>query len=233
MLIIDWHSHILPAVDDGSRDVNESIELLQLLAEQGVDTVVATPHFNADKESVSEFIKRRKASYNRLLKKAYNGMPDVRLGAEVEYYSGISHLTDLKALCIENTDILLLEMPISSWQESTVKELVNIVTTKGITLILAHIERMIKMQSSGVIEQLVQSGVLMQVNASFFAELRTRRKALSLLKRGCIQLLGSDCHSILSRPPKLGKAYEVIKNNLGEDFFVQMNEYGESVLEIN
>ena len=54
--MIDWHSHVLPALDDGSRSVDESLALLRMLSEQGVDTVIATPHFYADRESLSSFL---------------------------------------------------------------------------------------------------------------------------------------------------------------------------------
>ena len=230
MTFTDWHSHILPNVDDGSRDVAESLRLLEMLAEQGVGKVIATPHFIADNESVSAFIKRRNDSYNRLKEVANKGMPEIVLGAEVAYYSGISRLSNLKELCIDRTGLLLLEMPFSVWREYTLKEVVEIATAKNIVVILAHIERYLKFQPYKTLEQLMEIGVLMQVNASYFAELRTRRKALSLLKKGGIQFLGSDCHNLTSRAPKLGTAYEVIKNKFGEDFVWQMNEYGNSLL---
>lgn len=230
MTFTDWHSHILPNVDDGSRDVAESLRLLEMLAEQGVGKVIATPHFIADNESVSAFIKRRNDSYNRLKEVANKGMPEIVLGAEVAYYSGISRLSNLKELCIDRTGLLLLEMPFSVWKEYTLKEVVEIATAKNIVVILAHIERYLKLQPYKTLEQLMEIGVLMQVNASYFAELRTRRKALSLLKKGGIQFLGSDCHNLTSRAPKLGTAYEVIKNKFGEDFVWQMNEYGNSLL---
>ncbi|MBO5231622.1 MAG: capsular polysaccharide biosynthesis protein [Clostridia bacterium] len=230
MTFTDWHSHILPNVDDGSRDVAESLKLLEMLAEQGVGKVIATPHFIADNESVSAFIKRRNDSYNRLKEAANKGMPEIVLGAEVAYYSGISRLSNLKELCIDRTGLLLLEMPFSVWKEYTLKEVVEIATAKNIVVILAHIERYLKFQPYKTLEQLMEIGVLMQVNASYFAELRTRRKALSLLKKGGIQFLGSDCHNLTSRAPKIGTAYEVIKNKFGEDFVWQMNEYGNSLL---
>lgn len=230
MTFTDWHSHILPNVDDGSRDVAESLRLLEMLAEQGVGKVIATPHFIADNESVSAFIKRRNDSYNRLKEVANKGMPEIVLGAEVAYYSGISRLSNLKELCIDRTGLLLLEMPFSVWKEYTLKEVVEIATAKNIVVILAHIERYLKFQPYKTLEQLMEIGVLMQVNASYFAELRTRRKAISLLKKGGIQFLGSDCHNLTSRAPKLGTAYEVIKNKFGEDFVWQMNEYGNSLL---
>lgn len=228
--MIDWHSHILPKVDDGSRDVEESKGLLELLAEQGVTTVVATPHFIADNESVSKFIERRNAAYENLKNIEVVDKPKIFLGAEVEYYSGISRLQELRHLCIEKTGLLLLEMPIATWTEYTVKELIEIATTKNVVLILAHIERALKLQSPKTMQRLIQAGILMQVNASFFTDVRTKRKALRLLKKGDIQLVGSDCHSLDERPPEIGKAYEIIRRKFGEDFVNHFNEYGNSVL---
>ena len=228
--MIDWHSHILPKVDDGSRDTEESKGLLKQLAEQGVTTVVATPHFIADNESVLSFIERRNAAYERLKNSGAVGELKILLGAEVEYYSGISRLAELRDLCIEKTRLLLLEMPITTWTEYTVKELIEIATTKNIVLILAHVERALMLQSSKTMQRLMAAGVLMQANASFFIDSRTKRKALRLLRKGEIQLIGSDCHNINQRPPEIGKAYEIINRKFGEEFVTGLNEYGNSVL---
>lgn len=228
--MIDWHSHILPSVDDGSRDAAESVMLLEALAEQGVTTVIATPHFIPNKESALDFVKRRNTAYNELKSVYSSGAVEIRLGAEVEYYSGISRLLELNELCIEKTNLLLLEMPIARWTEYTVRELTEIATTKNIVLILAHIERSLKLQSKKTMQRLFEAGILMQVNATFFTETAAKRKALSLLRGGMVQLIGSDCHNLGSRPPKIGLAYEIISNKLGKDFIVQLNRYGEDLL---
>ena len=216
--MIDWHSHILPAVDDGSRDVKESIALLKMLSEQGVDTVIATPHFYANDESVDEFLERRKAAYEKLSAQLPEDAPAIRLGTEVRYYPGICRLENLKELRIEGTQLLLLEMPMSEWTDYTVRELLELSSAKGITLVLAHIERYLPLQRKTVWETLTQNGVLMQVNASFFTELRTKRKAISMLKRGEIHFIGSDCHNLSSRPPEIGSAFEIIRKSLGDEF---------------
>ena len=65
--MVDFHSHVLPAVDDGSRDVAESIALLTDLAKQGVKTVVATPHFYANRHSVNRFLEKRQTAYEKLI----------------------------------------------------------------------------------------------------------------------------------------------------------------------
>ena len=118
--MIDWHSHILPGVDDGSRDPDESLELLKMLKAQEIGTVIATPHIHANIESPDQFCERRKAAYEELSGAIPEGMPKIRLGAEVRYYPGIEKMSDLKKLRIEGTKLLLLEMPMSKWTEYTV-----------------------------------------------------------------------------------------------------------------
>ena len=110
MCVIDFHTHVLPAVDDGSKSVEQSIEMLASLAEQSANTVVATPHFYANDESVEDFLEKRNRAYE-ILKSHGRFEQNIILGAEVRYYDGISHLQDLKKLRIEGTKLLLIEMP--------------------------------------------------------------------------------------------------------------------------
>ncbi len=228
--MIDFHSHILPGIDDGSKHVSESVELLRMLAEQQVKTAIATPHFDADRYSVEGFIARRSGAYEALAPSLSNELPEIRCGAEVSYYPGISRLPELKRLCIEGSKILLMEMPMSRWTEYTLKELVELSGYGGVTLALAHVERYRKFQDANTFERLLGEGVLMQCNASFFLEFSTKRKAISMLANGEIHLIGSDCHNLTSRPPKIGKAFDVIKNKLGDGFLSQLNKYEGSLL---
>ena len=62
--MIDFHSHILPAIDDGSQSVEESLEMLRALKAQGVDTVIATSHFYATHRSPESYLQRRKAAFD-------------------------------------------------------------------------------------------------------------------------------------------------------------------------
>lgn len=228
--MIDWHSHILPEMDDGSKNVEESLCLMKMLAEQGVDTVIATPHFYANDESVDSFLERRAVSYEKLQAQLSDSLPEVLLGAEVSYYPGISRMADLKRLKIENTQLLLLEMPMSKWKEYTVNELMELSCTGEMMIVLAHVERYLSHQSSEVLERLFDSSLFMQVNAAFFTQLSSRRKALRLLSDGVIQFLGSDTHNTKTRPPLIGKAVEVIQKKFGDGFIEEMNGYGHSML---
>lgn len=229
--MIDWHSHVLPQMDDGSKSIEETLELLKLLKEQGVNTVMATPHFYADDEPLERFLERRKESYEKLSEALPKDAPNILLGAELCYYSGVSRLEGLEKLCIEGTRLLLLEMPFEHWTEHTVREVRELAAQGSVTVILAHIERYIDMQDSGVFENLREYGVITQVNSSFFVRNATKRKALKLLAKGEIQLLGSDTHNVASRPPTLDLAYNAIEKKFGKDMLYEINGYGNFLLE--
>lgn len=224
--MIDWHSHILPGMDDGSHDLDESLAMLQLLKDQGVDTVIATPHFFANGESVEDFLERRREALSSLLREKKDDDVRVLCGAEVRYYPGISRMENLDKLVIDDTGLLLLEMPMSKWTDFTVRELTELASTRGVRLIMAHIERYLGFQDKKTVKRLLECGVLMQVNASFFERLATKKKALKLLEDGQIHLIGSDCHNVTTRPPKLDGAYALIRKRLGDRFVTHMTEYG-------
>ena len=229
--MIDWHSHVLPGVDDGSQDVAESLAMIQMQALQGVDIVIATPHFYANDESVDMFLSRRQRAFERLKEALPEQAPEIILGAEVCYYPGISRLPELKQLRIGETRLLLLEMPMCKWTEYMVRELVELSGMSGIKIILAHIDRYLQLQSRKVWERIFESGIYIQVNASFFHSLGSRHKAFSLLKKGNIHFVGSDCHNLTSRSPKIGKAFAIIEKRLGKQYIGQIIEYGYNVLE--
>ena len=227
--MIDWHSHILPGMDDGSKSVEESISMLRLQAAQGVETVVATPHFYANDESVADFISRRTKALEDLKAQLPEDAPELRLGAEVKYYQGISRMEDLKQLRIQGSKLLLLEMPMCAWTEYMVRELVELSGKGGVILVLAHVERYLHLQKQSVWDRLADSGILMQINGSFLTGFASRRKALALLGCGMVQFLGSDCHDLTVRPPQLSRAFEVIRKKLGDDYLNQMNQFGYSL----
>jgi len=229
--MIDFHSHILPNIDDGSKSVSESIELLRMLSQQGISAVAATPHFTPTRHNPRQFLEERQLSFERLKSELEPSLPAIRLGAEVFYYRGIRHMQELPSLCLEGTRLLLLEMPTSTWNDYAIREILELSCSGEIIVVLAHIERYLQYQKSEVWRRLLENDVLMQVNASFFLNFGTKRKALKMLKNGEIHFLGSDCHSIKSRPPKMGEAIEVIRQKFGDDFMEYFEAHSESFLE--
>jgi protein-tyrosine phosphatase len=213
--MIDIHSHILPGMDDGSGSIEESVALLQQLTQQGVQLVAATPHFYASQESPTQFLKRRQKAAKQLRRAWPKQPPIIALGAEVRYFDGMSYTEELDLLKLEQTNVLLLEMPFTTWSGRMVAEVLEIQSRRNTKVLLAHIERYLSMQKPDVWKKLLAEGVLMQCNAEFFLDWRTKRKALRMLKEGKIHFIGSDCHNLTVRPPKIGAAMAVIDQALG------------------
>ena len=219
-MIVDLHSHILPKMDDGSASIAESLELLRMQWEQGIHTVVATPHFYAHRDQPEAFLQRRNASFAQLEEAMQDQaqMPRIYLGAEVYYFQGMSDSEKLQQLTIGDSPYILVEMPMVRWTDRMYDELQQISYKQGLTPIVAHVDRYFSPFSSHRIPQrLEELPVLVQANASFFLEKASRRKAIKMLKRNQIQLLGSDCHNTQTRRPNLGYAVNVIGRELGQD----------------
>ena len=229
MYTVDFHSHTLPAFDDGAKNVEESLALLKMLSDQGIKTVCATPHFNANRLSVNDFLTSRSAAFANLRNSLPEDAPTVRLGAEVAYYEGISRLDNLSSLCIEGTNLLLLEMPFCKWSESMINEVIRMSCRGDFRIVLAHIERYMVYNSIRVYDRFLENDITMQVNASFFTELKTRSKAFKMLKKGYIHLIGSDCHNVADRPPFIGNALYLIEKKMGTDYLSDMAHYWNSL----
>ena len=228
--MIDFHSHILPSIDDGSKNVKMSLQMLSAMQDQGIDTVLATSHFYATQRSPRRFLERREQAWDLLAPELPGDSPDLILGAEVLYFPGISHMAELPQLCVEGTSILLLEMPFDSWTEYCIREVRELARSGEFTVLLAHIERYYFKQPVSVWDDFLSEGVLMQSNADFFLPFRTRRKALKLLREGRIHLLGTDAHNMASRAPRMAEAVAMIQKHLGPDPLHEIDRLGERLL---
>lgn len=234
-MVIDFHTHVLPSIDDGSRSVEESLEMLRVIARQGIKRVVATPHFYPQHDDPKRFLERRKKA-ETMLREAIekeSGLPELSIGAEVYFFHGISDSEALPALTIDNKSYIMIEMLGSPWQDSAYRELQNIYEKQGLVPIIAHVDRYISpFKTYGIFERLAELPVLVQTNASFFLNKTTSHMALRRLKNGEIHLLGSDCHNLTSRPPKLGGAVDIIRKKLGTEALAYISDYQQQVFEM-
>lgn len=226
----DFHTHILPAIDDGSKSIAESIDMLTSLSEQGISKVVATPHFYANDESVEAFLNRRQDAFEMLTKEMPDSLPEILTGAEIRYYDGLSRLDGLDSLRIQGTRLLLIEMPECKWSESTVREITDIASSGRYIPVLAHIERCIFYQSEATFCRLLANGVLMQVNAEFINGSFSRFRAFRLAKKSRIHFIGSDCHNMQNRAPDIGRAYKTLEKKLGIAYVADFIEFANNHL---
>lgn len=234
--MIDFHTHILPGVDDGSESVDVSLRMLEKQWEQGICKVVLTPHFYPGRDKPETFLQRRQEAFERL-KQALTGrtdIPELILAAEVGFYPGMSHSDLLKKMTIADTPYILVEMPETAWTSSTYRELENLYRLQGLIPVIAHVERYLHpLWPCRVIKQLEQLPVLVQANGTFFTEFRTRALAMRLLKRDVIDLLGSDCHGIAYRPPCLKQACDRIARTLGKEMVDRLVQNGQEIFAEN
>ena len=231
--IVDFHTHVLPGIDDGSASVEESLALLRMEAEQGVRHVVATPHFYAQVDAPKPFLERRAAAVSMLREamKAFPELPRLSVGAEVHYFSGIGDADILPELAIDNGPYVLIEMPMAVWTDKMYRELENIHERFGLTPIVAHVDRYIgPMQTYGIPERLMELPVLIQANAGFFQRFTTKRMALRMLEQGQIHLLGSDCHNLKDRPVNIKQTVDLIEKKLGLEAIAWINDCERRIL---
>ncbi len=218
--MIDLHSHILPGMDDGSKSPEESHALLALLKEQGVTAVAATPHFYPHRDTPESFLQRRAACAAQL---GQTPIP-VLLGAEVAYFSGICHSNMLSQLQLSSTGFLLLEMPFKPWTEQIIRDVCDISIRQCLIPVLAHVDRYRgREQFSKYAERLLECDVMFQCNAEAFESFFGRQWALKQLRRGYIHFLGSDCHNLEHRRPKLDIAAAAITQKLGATALEALN----------
>lgn len=211
--ICDMHCHLLPGMDDGCKTAEESIQVLRTSYEQGVRQMFATPHYYPV-ESIDTFLARREAAMGRLsqrMEQEEQPLPQICLGAEVAYRPGLGYEEELDKLCLGSSRYLLLEMPFTRWSEEVVRSVRNICNIRGITPILAHIERYLSMQSRDTLMRVLEQEVLVQMNAENLLQFSKRGKARKLLESGTVQLLGTDCHNLTSRKPNLGPGVEYLE----------------------
>lgn len=220
-MMIDFHTHILPGMDDGSRSIEESLAMLQAEADAGIERVVFTPHFYASQNSPKDFLRRRKESWGALLPHMYRGLPKVSFGAEVQYFEGICQSAEIAALRIAGTPYLLLEMPFRRWEDRMLDDILELSTHPDTIVVLAHIDRYLSNVTSRSLAYLRDNGVKIQMNVSVFGERRQGHLAMSMLKAGEVHILGTDCHSMGNRRPN----WELLPKK-ARQFLEYSTEYG-------
>lgn len=234
MTVTDFHSHILPNLDDGSPSVEVSLAMLRAEREQGITHVIATPHFYPLQDTLDSFLERRGRAMAQLREAMDPGAdwPKLTLGAEVYFFRGMNQSEALERLTIADKKCILIEMPPAPWADETYRELTAIYTQRGIIPVIAHIDRYIRpFRTYGIPRRLAELPVLVQSNAEFFLKKATEDMALRMLKTDRIHLLGSDCHNMVSRKPNLGAAIQLVERKLGRDALERIRGYESIVLD--
>lgn len=200
-MLTEHHCHILPNIDDGSKSVEMSLEMIGLMKSQGVGEIFATPHFYAHREkSVSSYLKKRQSAFESLVQ-AEASAADIRLGAEVAIEHGISQLEDIHKLSMADTGYILLEFPYAPFSHWMLNEITDIAYGFGLKPIIAHVHRCLAYCKKAEIEEILRLDAVFQINNEAFSSFRERRFVKALIKEGHPYLFGSDAHNLSGRKP--------------------------------
>lgn len=219
--MLDIHSHILPEVDDGARDVETAVKLLEMMGAQGVTDVVATPHFDARYDDVDQF--KQKIGHARENLDLYTrdkGLPNVYMGSEVYYFKGMGKMQGLYELSLANTRYILVELPLfSPIDNQVIRDIKDIYDDLGLVPIIAHIERYYGCRGFSKLVRLISNGsVLSQINAQAVLSREQGKICKKLIKRGLVTFVATDAHSLERRPPMLDSALQLIGDTFGERY---------------
>ncbi len=220
--MIDLHAHILPGLDDGPKDIEESLAMCEKAAADGIRAIVATPHTgNGVYENHRDRIMSSLSALREKVEKA--GIPIVLFaGADVHANVAIlDMIADGRAMTVnDNGSHVMIEMP-DQVVPPRFEEWLFSLRLKGIVPILTHPERnMVIASDQDFLAWLVAMGVLVQVTAmSITGHFGRAIEKISreMLEKGLVHVIATDAHSIETRPPVLSSARDVAALILGEE----------------
>ncbi|MDD3252122.1 MAG: protein tyrosine phosphatase [Lachnospiraceae bacterium] len=208
------HTHVLPGVDDGARDLEESCALLEAAAKQGVTAVIVTPHYSrrGTNQGYPECLELLRQEIHKML-------PDFELflGQETYYHEELpQRLRDGLAFTMAGSRYVLVEFDPHEVYSTLFRGIRNLILA-GYKPVLAHMERYSSLRQTANLSDLEGSGCLFQMNyeslaGSFFSsEVHwCRRQVLD----GRIHMLGTDMHSMDYRPPQIDEAWKWMEKHL-------------------
>ncbi len=209
--MIDLHCHILPGVDDGARDLDDSAGMARDAAADGVETVCATPHIRHDHDVRIHEVAGRVAALNARLRE--DGTPLVVLqGGEVAE-TAVEDLSEeeLARVALGSGRWVLLE-PAPGPLTDSLSRRVEHLSERGHRSLIAHPERHLSADMFERLAGLIADGALVQATAYFFLWEASAAGMLALAEAGLVHVLGSDAHSSHGgRPVHLSAALEKLR----------------------
>lgn len=218
MDLYDMHTHLLPGIDDGAKDIETALALIQKLKEQGVNHIALTPHYYSNRESLEDFYMKRQEAYDLLCAQKIEGVAFI-LASEAYITDYIFNNPSIDGLCYQGTRYLLTEFAYASdFSGAAGDMLYKLINNYNVKPVIAHIERYkYLMKHPEVIGELADAGCKMQINLSSLASFSDGRKLLKLLKKGLVHIVGTDTHSF-RRGSDYTTGFSIIDKKLGSSY---------------
>ena len=199
------HSHILPNFDDGAKNVEVALELIEHLKKQGVRNICLTPHFYTNEMSLEEYLEKRQEKFEAFLPYIPDDI-NIVLGCEVYVTDYLFNNSYIHGITYGNSRYILTEFSYkSTFQESTMQKLYMLSQNHGLIPVIPHVERYSNLiDHPDKIAELKDIGAVIQTNISNYTQSSPffrKRKLLKLIDKGLIDIIGSDTHSMTRNPP--------------------------------
>lgn len=219
--IVDIHMHVVPNIDDGAKNLEESIEMLKMSEKQGVTDVFCTSHNGYSKEDGEKYILK----FNSLKTAAESSGININLhkGCEIlcagDYIDDIIFGLEIGAFeTLGNSEYVLAEL----YRDAKPSEALFIteeLKKNGYTPIIAHMERNYNI-TGFMVNLLISCGALIQVNAHSFVcdDAETKARARELLKNECVHFIGSDAHNKDIRTPYITSGINYIMEHTSSEY---------------
>lgn len=225
--MIDFHSHILPGIDDGSRNLEQSIAMVNEAKKVGFTKIISTSHYMENYYECNERDRRQ------LLKKVQENVQGIELilGNEIYITNNIIELLQNgQASSINGTKYVLFEFPLITTRPMNDKEVIYRLVENGYIPIIAHPERYPFIQENpDYLFELEEMGALFQANYGSIIGmygLKSKKTLKILLKNNLISFLGSDVHrpeQVYNKMPKIIKKLKKIISNEEFEEFTEIN----------
>lgn len=233
--MIDTHCHILSGIDDGAQTIDDSLKMAKLAIEEGITTIIATPHHNNGKyENPKASILEKVAELNRVLQA--EKLPLTILPGQETRITGefIEDWENSRVLPLNQTQYLFVEFPSSHVPRYAEKMLYDI-QLKGLIPIIVHPERNQEIhERPEILYQLVKKGASAQLTAGSLCGKfgkKIKRFSEQLIEANLVHFVASDAHNITSRAFHLEHAYEVVEDKYGIDMLYLFRENAELLVE--
>lgn len=218
--MIDIHCHILPGVDDGAKDLYESLEMARIAESDGIKTIINTSHYHPDFEYVvGDKLLEALNNFNNKLKEN-NINVNVLIGNELYYSDDLLEYMDKKEFfTLNNSKYILIEFSPTRFPKNLC-DVIYEIKIRGYVPILAHVERYSEVQeNTNLINEAIKEGALIQVNASSVlgkGPSQCNKVCEVLLKHNMVHFVGSDAHGSNRRRPLIKDAHEYVYKKYGE-----------------
>lgn len=214
--MIDMHSHIIPGIDDGSKNINMTLDMLREAVENGTKKIVATPHYCRGFAEVHyDEVKKYVEKLNLLVSKE-NIDIEVICGQEV-YYSNriIDDYNEGIIGTINDSRYMLIETSMGEFDDDMIDVLYELQII-GVNIILAHPERYKPIiDDPSIINTFIKEGYLFQLNVgSITGDFGNdvKRTAEILLENNIYSFIGSDAHNLVSRTTDMSEGISILKS---------------------